>query len=61
VLATTGLQVLVGLGAITLGIIALAGIVPLTLSLVAMLGVGVMFLLTNAAIAGRMLSVLQRS
>lgn len=31
VLATTGLQVLTGLGAIALGIIALAGIVPLTL------------------------------
>jgi hypothetical protein len=60
VLATTGLQVLTGLGAITLGIIALAGIVPLTLSLVAMLGIGAMFLLSNAAIAGRMLSVLQR-
>jgi hypothetical protein len=60
VLATTGLQVLVGLGAITLGIVALVGVVPLTLSLVAMLGIGAMFLLSNAAIAGRMLSVLQR-
>jgi hypothetical protein len=60
VLATTGVQVLVGLGAITFGIIALAGYAPLTLSLVSILVIGVMFILSNAAIAGRMLSVFQR-
>jgi hypothetical protein len=60
VFAATGLQALIGLGAITLGIIALAGILPLTLSLVAMLIMGVVLLLSNATIAGRMLSVLHR-
>lgn len=58
VLATTGLQMLVGFGAITLGIIALAGFVPLTLSLAAVLAIGVMFLLSNATVAGRMFSIL---
>jgi len=56
--ASSGLQVLAGLGAITLGILALIGIVPLTLSLVAMLAVGVMFLLSNAAVASRMATML---
>jgi hypothetical protein len=60
VLATTGLQVLVGLGAITLGIIALAQIYPYYLSLVAMLGISGAFLLSNTAIAGRMMSALRR-
>lgn len=54
---TTGLQVLAGLGAITLGIVALAGVEPLTLSLVAMLGVSVVFLLTDTAVAGRMATI----
>ena len=58
VLATTGLQVLTGLGAVALGIVALAGIASLTLTLVAMLAIGVMFLLSNAAIAGRMAMIL---
>jgi hypothetical protein len=60
VFATTGLQVLVGLGAIVLGIIALAGEYPYTLALVAMLGVSGAFLLSNTAIAGRMSAVLRR-
>lgn len=60
VLATTGFQILVGLGAVTLGIIALAQVYPLTLSLVAMLAVAGSFLLSNAAIASRMTSVLRR-
>jgi len=60
VIATTGLQVLIGLGAITLGIVALVGIVPLSLSLVAILAIGITFLLSNAAIAGRMMSILRR-
>jgi hypothetical protein len=59
VLATTGLQVLVGLGAVALGIIALAGEYPFALSLVAMLAVAGAFLLSNTAIAGRMVSVLR--
>jgi len=61
VYATTGLQVLVGLGAITLGIIALAGIYPFILTLVAMLGVSGSFLLSNTALASRMAGVLRRA
>jgi len=60
VLATTGFQILVGLGAVTLGIIALAQIYPLTLTLVAMLAGAGSFLLSNAAIASRMTSLLRR-
>jgi hypothetical protein len=60
VIATTGLQVLVGLGAITLGIIALARIMPLVLSLVGVLVIGITFLLSNAVIAGRMMNILRR-
>ena len=59
VLATTGLQLLIGIGAITLGIVALVGIIPLALSLVAVLAIGGMFLLSNATIAGRMISILR--
>jgi hypothetical protein len=59
VLATTGLQVFVGLVAVTLGIIGLASAYPITLSLVAMLTVAGAFVLSNTAIAGRMLSVLR--
>jgi hypothetical protein len=54
---TTGLQVLVGLASITLGIIALAGATPLILSLVAMLADASAFLLTDTAVAGRMIAV----
>jgi hypothetical protein len=60
VLATTGFQILVGLGAVTLGIIALSGVYPLTLTLVAMLAVAGSFLLSNAAIASRLTAVLRR-
>lgn len=60
VLAATGFQILVGLGAVTLGIIALSGVYPLTLTLVAMLAVAGSFLLSNAAIASRMTAVLRR-
>ncbi len=59
VLATTGLQVLVGLGAVTLGIIALATVYPITLSLVAVLAVAGAFLLSNTAVAGRVATVLR--
>jgi hypothetical protein len=60
VLATTGLQVFIGLAAVTLGIIALASDYPITLSLVATLLVAGAFALSNTAIAGRLLSVLRR-
>lgn len=59
VLATTGLQVLVGVAAIALGIIGLAGDYPITLSLVAMLAVGAAFLLSDTAVAGRVMTVLR--
>jgi hypothetical protein len=55
---TTGLQILAGLGAITLGILALVGIAPLVLGLVAMLSISGAFLLTDTAVAGRMWTVL---
>jgi len=58
--ASTGLQILAGLGAVVLGIIGLATIYRLDLSLVAMLIVSVTFLLTDTAIAGRMITVLHR-
>jgi hypothetical protein len=62
VYATTGLQVLVGLGAVALGIIALAsGEYAYTLSLIAMLGIAGAFLLSNTAIASRMTSVLRHA
>jgi hypothetical protein len=60
VLATTGLQVFIGLAAVTLGIIALASNYPITLSLVAMLLIAGAFVLSNTAIAGRLMSVLRR-
>jgi hypothetical protein len=60
VLATTGFQILVGLAAVTLGIIALSRTYPLTLGLVAMLAIAGSFLLSNAAIASRMTSILRR-
>jgi hypothetical protein len=55
VYATTGLQMIAGLGTITLGVLAIAGMAPLTLLLVAMLTLSGMFLLTNTALATRML------
>lgn len=60
VLAMTGLQVFIGLAAATLGIIALASSYPITLSLVAMLAVSGAFVLSDGAIAGRLLTVLRR-
>ena len=54
VLAATGLQVLVGIGAITLGILALTGIQPMTLSLVGILGLSGSIFFSSSAIAGRM-------
>jgi hypothetical protein len=60
VLATTGLQVFIGLAAVILGIIALASAYPITLSLVAMLIVAGAFVLSDTAIASRLVSVLRR-
>lgn len=52
--AGVGIQVLIGLSAITLGIIALAGGAPLYLTLVAFLASGFAFMISGAAVAGRM-------
>jgi uncharacterized membrane protein len=60
VYATTGLQLLVGVGAIALGIIGLASNYPFTLSLVAMLAISGAFLLSNTAIASKMATALRR-
>lgn len=54
---STGLQLLGGLAGITLGIIALAGAAPLVLTLVATLSVSGVLLLTDTAVAGRMMTV----
>ncbi len=54
--SATGVQVLIGLGSLTLGILAVVGMAPMTLGLVAMLGVGFSDLLSGSAISGRMLS-----
>ncbi len=55
----TGMQVLVGAGAVVLGILALIGYHPLTLSEVSLLGLGGAMLIAGSAIAGRM-AVLMR-
>jgi hypothetical protein len=57
VAASTGVQVLIGLGAAALGILALVGIVPLILSLVAFLAVGTSNLTSGTALSSRLLTV----
>ncbi len=58
--ASAGIQVMVGLGGITLGILAIIGISPLTLSLVALLGVGCAVLVAGSLISSKMLGVYGR-
>ncbi len=55
VAASSGAQVLVGIGAVVLGIIALEGIAPLTLAGVALLGLGAAVLLSGSALGTEML------
>jgi hypothetical protein len=55
--AAAGVQMLLGLSAVTLGIIAITGTATLTLSLTALLIVGVSGFLDAAAISARMMSV----
>lgn len=57
VLAATGVQVLVGTGAVTLGVLALCGIYPIILSLIAVLAVASATLLSGSSLAGRMLEI----
>ena len=57
--AAAGVQVLIGVGAVTLGILALAGLSPVLLSLVAVLAVGISGLLSGTAFAGRIVNMFQ--
>ncbi len=59
VYASTGVQMLFGLSAITLGILALVGVNPAVLSLAGLLGVGFSSLLNGTAIRTRMLGFVQ--
>jgi hypothetical protein len=52
--ASSGIQILFGLGAVTLGILSLVGIAPVVLTLVSMLTVGSATLFSGAAISARM-------
>jgi hypothetical protein len=55
--ASTEIQVLIGVGAITLGILSLCSVAPMILSLVAILGMAGSILLSGTAISSRMLAV----
>jgi hypothetical protein len=59
VLAATGIQLLVGTGAVTLGILALCGIFPMLLSLIAVLAVASAILFSGSSLAGRALEMLR--
>ncbi len=60
VYAASGVQILVGIGTVTLGILALTGINPLVLSLVAMLSVGFASLLSESTIINRVTGAARR-
>jgi hypothetical protein len=60
IMSSEGVQVLVGLAAVTLGIIAIIGIQPLILSLVALLIIGFSNLISGKAINGRMFGMLHQ-
>ncbi len=55
--AASGIDTLVGIGAVVLGVIALAGGPAATLTLIALLALGAAVLLSGSAVGGRMLSV----
>ncbi len=54
--ASSGVQMFLGLGSITLGILGVIGINPLTLCLAALLCVGVSDLISGSALAAKMMS-----
>lgn len=54
VYASSGSELIVGVGAIILGILALTGIDPLTLSLVAVLSIGASLLMSGSSSASRL-------
>jgi len=58
--AASGVEMLVGLGAIVTGILAIAGFAPLILSLSATLALGAAFLMSRTAIASRLLKLFCR-
>ena len=59
-IASSGVEVLVGMGAIALGILGVIRFLPVELTLVAVLSVGGMILLSGTALGGRMLSLFRR-
>ena len=60
VASASDVQMIVGLGTITLGILSLIGIAPYTLTMVSMLSIGGANFLSETAISGRLLSLLRR-
>jgi hypothetical protein len=58
--ASASVQLLIGLGAMTLGILALIGIRPLPLLLISMLVLGASDLLSGTALGSRLLNILER-
>ena len=58
--AAAGVQVLIGLGAVTLGVLGLTGVSPVLLSLIAVLAVGISDVLSGTSIAGRLVSTFRR-
>ena len=59
--SAAGLQVLIGIGAVTLGILGVTGSSPVLLSLVAVLAVGVSDLLSGTTVAGRLVNMFHSS
>ncbi|WP_438020402.1 hypothetical protein WMF18_15585 [Sorangium sp. So ce315] len=58
--AASGLQTLVGAGAVVLGILALVGIDPVVLTLVGLLVLGSAVVLSGTTVSGRMAAILRR-
>lgn len=58
--ASSGVEILVGLGAVVAGILAIAGYAPQVLMLSATLALGAAMLLSRTTIAGRLLKILNR-
>ncbi|WP_437960487.1 hypothetical protein WME76_13140 [Sorangium sp. So ce119] len=58
--AASGLQTLVGAGAVVLGILALVGIDPVVLTLVGLLALGSAVVLSGTTVSGRMAAILRR-
>ena len=59
-IAASGVEILVGMGAIALGILGVIRIIPIELSLVAILSVGGTILFSGTALGGKMLSLFRR-